>query len=137
MKHINNTALATQVIGRWDTADVAFVQSLRCTAQQSETIPNLFVEFLASRRDLAKNGWPDGSLPIYKIEIAFHNAQRLTLRDFGTRPTQIAGFDISDVSDRGLGDVNFYVEDYENGRISFECSGVEILSVEEYFFDVF
>ena len=67
----------------------------------------------------------------FGVGILFSGVLDLQMRGFGVTPKQISGFDILDVSDRGLEQARFSVEDYENGEISFTCEEVEILSVEQ------
>ncbi len=39
------------------------------------------------------------------------------------------GFDIHDLSGRGLEGIAFEIEDYEDGRISFYCASIRVMSV--------
>jgi hypothetical protein len=62
--------------------------------------------------------------------MCFVGVRQFQLKEFGGLPTQIVGFDIVDVSDRGLENIEFSVEDYEHGRIGFVCKEIEVKSVE-------
>jgi hypothetical protein len=56
--------------------------------------------------------------------------QELYLKDFGGPPTQVVGFDIADILDRGWEDIQFRVEDYEHDRMRLLCKDIEVKSVE-------
>ncbi len=45
--------------------------------------------------------------------------------------SQIVGFAITDISDRGMEDLNFFIEDYEADMIQFYCKDIVIESVKE------
>ena len=58
--------------------------------------------------------------------IVFENVSKLKLSDI-SYPFQICGFEILDYSSRGYGkDSRFFVNDYEDGRLSFFCENFEI-----------
>lgn len=38
---------------------------------------------------------------------------------------------IIDTSDHGLENINFYIEDYEDGSIEFSCEDIEIISLQK------
>ncbi len=58
--------------------------------------------------------------------IVFENASKLKLSEI-SYPFQISGFEILDYSSRGYqSDSRFYVNDYEDGKLSFFCENFEI-----------
>ena len=58
--------------------------------------------------------------------IVFENVSKLKLSEI-SYPFQICGFEILDYSDRGYQkDTRFYVNDYEDGTLSFFCKSFEI-----------
>ena len=60
--------------------------------------------------------------------IVFQNVSRLNLAEI-FYPFQICGFEILDYSSRGYQkDSRFFVNDYEDGRLSFYCEGFEIFN---------
>ena len=60
--------------------------------------------------------------------IVFENVSKLKLSDI-SYPFQICGFEILDYSSRGYQkDVRFFVNDYEDGKLSFFCENFEIFN---------
>ncbi len=58
--------------------------------------------------------------------IVFENVSMLNLSDI-SYPFQICGFEILDYSSRGYQkDSRFFVNDYEDGKLSFFCENFEI-----------
>ena len=68
---------------------------------------------------------------MHRVTLLFDGVQGLKLKAFGSSRVQIMGFDIRWVGGQGWDGINFEVEDYEDGRIHFFCSGARILDVEE------
>lgn len=65
----------------------------------------------------------------FEISLNFKNVSNLKLEFIGSGSQQIMGFDILDVSDRALENMNFEIEDYEDGIIGFYCKEIEVLQV--------
>ena len=60
--------------------------------------------------------------------IVFENVSNLKLLEI-SYPFQICGFEILDYSSRGYQkDSRFFVNDYEDGRLSFFCENFEIFN---------
>ena len=60
--------------------------------------------------------------------IVFENISNLKLSEI-SYPFQVCGFEILDYSSRGYQkDSRFFVNDYEDGRISFSCEDFEIFN---------
>ena len=60
--------------------------------------------------------------------IVFENVSKLKLSEI-SYPFQICGFEILDYSSRGYQkDSRFFVNDYEDGRLSFFCENFEIFN---------
>ena len=58
--------------------------------------------------------------------IVFENVSKLKMSDI-SYPFQICGFEILDYSSRGYQkDSRFFVNDYEDGKLSFFCENFEI-----------
>ena len=63
--------------------------------------------------------------------IVFENVSMLKLLDI-SYPFQICGFEILDYSSRGYQkDSTFFVNDYEDGKLSFFCEKYEIFNVNQ------
>lgn len=58
-----------------------------------------------------------------KLKLAFYNVQEFKLGDINNFYKVL--FDILDVSDRQLEDIRYYVNEIENGVISFWCSDIQ------------
>ena len=60
--------------------------------------------------------------------IVFENVSKLKMSDI-SYPFQICGFEILDYSSRGYQkDSRFFVNDYEDGKLSFFCENYEIFN---------
>ncbi len=60
--------------------------------------------------------------------IVFENVSKLNLAEV-SYPFQICGFEIEDCSSRGYqSDSRFFVNDFEDGQLSFYCEKVEIFT---------
>ncbi len=60
--------------------------------------------------------------------IVFENVSKLKMSDV-SYPFQICGFEILDYSSRGyLNDSQFFVNDYEDGKLSFFCENFEVFN---------
>lgn len=77
--------------------------------------------------------WPDLSRLFFETKIIFRTTTEFLYKTYGGNIQQVTGFDIIDVSDRGLEGINFEIEDYEGGIIQFCCKDVEIIEVSEPF----
>lgn len=63
--------------------------------------------------------------------IVFENVSKLKLSDV-SYPFQICGFEILDYSSRGYQkDIRFYINDYEDGILSFYCEKFEIFNANK------
>jgi hypothetical protein len=125
MKKIEKIEKIEKIIGiynAWEPSDIAFIKALKWS------INNLVIIFYCQLRG-SNNGWPDISKDFFEISIAFRHVSNLKLDFIGTGLHRISGFDILDISDNGLENINFQIEDYENGSINFICEEVEIIEV--------
>ena len=58
----------------------------------------------------------------------FENVSKLRMADI-SYPFRICGFEILDYSSRGYQkDLRFFVNDYEDGKLSFYCENFEIFN---------
>ena len=65
-----------------------------------------------------------------KVTIMFSEVNKFDLKYFGGNCNQIMGFEIIDQKEKGWENASRYlIRDYENGRIEFTCSGIEIVEV--------
>ena len=63
--------------------------------------------------------------------VVFENISKLNLSEI-SYPFQICGFEILDYSSRGYQkDSRFFVNDYEDGKLSFFCEKYEIFNVNQ------
>lgn len=122
IKGIQQVELA---IGRWDPNDLAFIERIELKNHQDNTT-TIAIDGLFQRRG---KSWPDFEKEIYRVTMVFENVSNLKLNDFGGGLVQIMGFDIHFIGDRGWEGINYEVEDYEDDRISFNCSDVLVQSI--------
>ena len=126
---MRNVESLVNVVGRWQPADVAYIRSLYYQAQQTGNPAELQLECILERRDTAKQGWPSQSNRRFKADFRFTGVTDLSIKEFGCGDTQIMGFDVVDLSERGWEGVRYEVQDYENGRIHFLCANIEVINV--------
>lgn len=129
MAQIVNTEVAAASIGRWNPRDLAFVERLEYQSDSEGRPASIMLVGVMQRRDEARDGWPSATSPKFRVTLLFDGVRDFELKGFGQQPKQIMGFDIIDVSDRGLDGIRFMVKDYENGDLQFSCRTVEILDV--------
>lgn len=115
------------VMGRWTPTDLAFVERLEF-GRGSDSATAIKLVGMFQRRDVWR--WPDVDKPMHRVTMLFDGVAGLNLKDFGSAPTQIMGFDIHAIGDRGWEGVHFEIQDYEDGRIRFFCDRVRIIAVE-------
>lgn len=114
-------------LGNWTASDLAYIERLEFHADgdgSEVTIVGFF-----QRRE--SGPWPNVDGPMRRVTLRFGGVKSLQLKGFGGGHTQIMGFDIRSVADRGWEDTVFEVEDYEDGRIGFLCSWAEVAEVED------
>ena len=127
MVEVRNTAAIAESVGRWSPGDLAFIEKLEY--QSLGNSASILIVGIMQCRDDAKSGWPSSVLPQFRVTMYFDGVRDLELKGFGQSAKQIMGFDIVDISDRGLEGVSLMVEDYENGDLQFNCRSVDILEV--------
>lgn len=68
----------------------------------------------------------------YILSMKFNEISSLYLTDLGGGSNQMMGFRIEDLVGRGFEkSERYFVEDYENETIKFNCSAFEVISLEE------
>lgn len=122
MKKIKNIERITSVYAGWKPSDIAFIKSIEWANYHL---------ILAVYCQLRGGGivWPNMDDDFFEVKLDFYNVSNLKLDFIANGLQQISGFDILDVSDSGLENINFQIEDYEDGAIGFNCEAIEIISV--------
>jgi hypothetical protein len=129
MSTITHTEQVEQRLGRWYPGDLAYIDALEYRCAIDDEPAQLWLLARFQRRDTAKHGWPDDKGAFVNVTLVFHGVVNLQLKGFGRTPKQIMGFDVRDVSARGLEGIRLSVEDYENDQISFDCAGAVVKEV--------
>jgi hypothetical protein len=124
MRKINKIEKITRVYNLWTPSDIAYIKELEWS------VNNLLIKCYCQLRG-DTNGWPDNSKGFFEVSIDFKNISNLKLDFNGSGLHLITGFDIVDVSENGLEGINFWIEDYENGSIEFNCEDIEIISISD------
>jgi hypothetical protein len=124
MKKIEGTELVERLIGYWSPRHLVAIGALELVPDPVDG-SRLVLDALFQARG---ERWPDFDEPMFRVKISFDEVGELCLNGFGSRSTQIMGFDIKYIGDRGMERLNFEVEDYEDNRIHFFCNGIRILS---------
>ena len=129
MGEIKNSESVAHYLGRWNPSDLAFIDAFECRRAHGDEASQLRIMAKFQRRNNRDKVWPNDCAPYVKVTILFFGVINLSLKEFGPLPMQISGFDIIDVSSRGMENIQYIIEDYENGQIYFECAEVSIEEV--------
>jgi len=121
---IQGAHLVAKLIGRWNPCDLAYVENFEYDALKAR----LTIRTLFQSRD-GRSSWPDPDGPLHRVVLCFDGVSGLRLRDLGSGLVQIVGFEIVSLADRGWESLRFEVEDYEDGRIGFQCSDITVTEV--------
>jgi hypothetical protein len=122
MKQIKKIEKVYQILKEWKPSDLAFIKKLDWSNN------NLSILFLSQTRSDVP-GWPDISKDFLEISLLFETVSNLKLNFESSGVHQITGFDIIDVSNNSLENINYQIEDYENGSINFCCKEISVESV--------
>lgn len=106
----------------WKPSDIVFIKSIDWSND------NIVITFYCQLRSRGFN-WPDLSGDFFQVCIKFNKISNLKLNFEFHGLQQVSGFDIVDISNNGLENINYEVEDYENGIINFYCKEVEIVDI--------
>jgi hypothetical protein len=131
MANVKNFEVVQSVLGRWHPEDLVFIERLEYFADCSKEHAKLKIVALFQRQDIVRKKPVLRDEGFCRVHLLCGGIRKFCLKDFGYIPTQIVGFDIVDISDRGWEGVKFKVEDYEEHRISFLCDTIEVLFCEE------
>lgn len=118
MERIKGIEKIKTVLPGWSANDIAFIK------QFSWESGDLHLTCFSQARQ--PDGWPDMEELFYEIGIIFEKVSDLQLRISGGHLFQVSGLVIEDIQSSGLEGINFRVEDYENGDLSFWCEAVTI-----------
>ena len=124
MKNINKLERITSIYNEWIPSDIAFIKEIHWSQN------NLKIVSYFQLRDKI-DSWPNFKEKFVELTINFENISNLKLNFNSSGLHFVSGFDIIDISNDGLENINFHIEDYENGSIEFFCEKIEIFSIEE------
>lgn len=120
MQNIRNIENITRIYPHWQPNHVAFLKNVQWTTG------SLTITACCQPRSHA-HLWPDTSADFLEISLCFQDVLNLQLKIDTVGLQQITGFDIQDPSSEGLEGINFKIEDYEEGSISFYCKSIEAI----------
>lgn len=123
---MENTKLAIDVYGKWDSTDVAYITELHWVTSNE---PSLTLVTFVQPRPQEGGCWPDKRRGWHRVVIKFEGISGFNLQGFGPGPQQVMGFVVDSISERGLDGLNYHVDDYENGVIEFYSRTAALLSV--------
>ena len=131
MRTIKGIELVESALGRWNPSDLVRIVDFQYVFDQITLAWNVNITAEFQKRN--PNGpWPLLNTKAFVVKICFMKVDDLHVDirrvnfDF-----QVVGFDITDISDRGMEDLNFFIEDYEDNVIQFYCKDITIESVDE------
>lgn len=130
---ISGTDEVVAQLGRWSPGDLAFIEALSYRSRPDDSATRrdegatLVIESLWQSREGVKT-WPSATRPWHRVGVTFAGVSQLRVAA-SANPIQVMGFDIHDLSGRGLEGIAFEIEDYEDGRISFYCASIRVMSV--------
>jgi len=136
MRTIKGMELVESVMGRWNPSDLVRIVDFQYVFDRIDLTWNVNIEAEFQKRD-PTSSWPSPNDPVFFIKMCFVKVRSLhvDIRNsmFGDQngDFQVVGFNITDISDRGMEDLNFFIEDYESDMIQFYCKDIVIESVCE------
>ncbi|MCL2742365.1 MAG: hypothetical protein FWE67_00780 [Planctomycetaceae bacterium] len=136
MRTIKGIELVISAMGRWKPSDLVRIVDFQYVYDTINTAWNVNMEAEFQRRDTTAS-WPSAPGKVFVISMCFMKVRRLHVdirnSKFGDQngDFQVVGFDVTDMSDSGMEDLNFYIEDYEDDMIEFYCKDIVIESVRE------
>ena len=127
MAKICNIEKIMSCLNRWDPSDLSCIELLEIQYNSTTHQTDIKISSLFQERDLVQS-WPN-NMQSYDVVMLFFAICDLKIAPQHKFPMQIMGFTIDDISERGLENINFIVQDYEDNQLSFFCNQIEILSV--------
>ncbi|PXY39911.1 hypothetical protein DMB65_15450 [Flavobacterium cheongpyeongense] len=124
MKQINKIESIRDFYSDWEPSDIAFIKEMNWSKNNLK-----IVLYFQIRNEMTK--WPDLTKDFVEATFEFKNVNNMKLNFIGNGLHFVSGFDIINASDHGLENINFYIEDYENGSIGFSCEDIEIISLQQ------
>lgn len=124
MKKINGFEKILERTKTWKPSDIVFITELIWSFDK------LTISFLSQHREDVST-WPDYLKKFCEIKIEFARQRNVKLNFANHALHQISGFDFIDISENNLEDINFQIDDYENGSISFFCKEINVVFVSE------
>lgn len=124
MKQINKIESIRDFYSDWEPSDIAFIKEMNWSKNNLK-----IVLYFQIRNEMTK--WPDLTKDFVEATFEFKNVNNMKLNFIGNGLHFVSGFDIINASDHGLENINFYIEDYENGSIEFSCEDIEIISLQQ------
>jgi len=126
LTNIEGIEKVKRVMGRWHPSDLAVIEDFEL--KDNPGVSTTLV--LKALFQLRSKSWPDFDKEMVRVTMVFEGVSDLHLNGLGGRGTQIMGFDIHFVGDRGWERIKYEIEDYEDDRIRFNCGGISIQSAE-------
>ena len=131
MFKIEGVAEISEILGRWYPEDLAYIESVnlklsKCGYHSDVEIIALF--------QLRGNHWPRSQEKFYRVNMFFGEVQGVELKH-GGGCSQILGFEINSIRDRGLENINYEVKDYEENKIYFNCRCIKVSYLDEFYFE--
>lgn len=130
MQTITNAQLIQERLGRWSPSDLAFVDEVNWQCSNDERPSTLRIIARFQRRDVVKGGWPNPRSSFLRVSLMFTGIVNFRMTPLGNSAMQVTGFDIKDVSAQCLEGIRYSVDDYEDGRIAFQCQEVRVEAVD-------
>ncbi len=136
MRSIKGVELVESAMGRWNPSDLVRIVDFHYAFDPIGSVWNVNMEAEFQKR-VPTETWPsqDGKVFLLKMSFVKVHGLHVNIRNsmFGDQDGdfQIIGFGITDISDRGMEDLNFFIEDYEADMIQFYCKDIVIESVNE------
>lgn len=110
---------AKRAIGDFDISQLSLLNEFHLIRQNEECTYHL--DMVLESESRTEN---------YALRIRFKHVQDLKIDSFGGTYIQITGLSVRNIVERGWENKNWEVGDYEQGKISFRCKDVSIISFE-------
>jgi hypothetical protein len=121
MNEIRGLREAQAILGPFCLSEFSTVCELRFYYCKSEAQPAAMLEMVLQS---------EGKDRDFRMHLRFAGVTGLRLEGFGSALTQIMGFEIADIADRGWEGLFWRIGDYEDDKIEFFCHTAEIAWVK-------
>lgn len=132
MMTIKGIELVESAMGRWNPSDLVRITDFQYVFDPIGSYWNVNLEAEFQKRTPTES-WPSRNAEVFVLKMRFMKVygMHVDIRNSRFGDFQVVGFDITDVSDRQMEDLNFFIEDYESDMVEFYCKDIIVDSIRK------